>query len=1653
MPSKEELSDQLGLTAKLAAQVERMAAAADRFDRSYDTQIASAQKLAEVFNQINTNGTTKNVEVLNRALKDVSDRMKETSRVTESSFRTMGKKVEESGKVFSQKFPKSVLVATAALTGLRQGVSNVVALGKGVVGFATGFVDGATSITASIIAIPLKIFQGLVDMAARATHGNTELAQALEDLRKQFGAFYGPTNKAIIETTKSMKGFAATGLSTYRVFGTMAERLNYLREMATEMGAAFNLFRKEFEDNGGALLAYRKGLGLTAEQMKAVTQRSDMMGIKSSKTLKDMTKLSYALGDAFKLDAKVISREVGEAMKDMGHFATTSVKSLSETVTYAHRFGLELKDIAGTLDKYLSFDDAAEGAANLSQAFGANIDSFALMKAAAEGDAGKSLEVLRKSFKDAGIDATKFTAVDRKLIASNTGLSDAAIQAAFSLKKQGLSLDQVQKVGDKATKNTLTQEQAMAKLADAIERLVKTGMGSKGGFWDQWFAGIQAGIQSSGEFLGLMRNIQMALRQTYMIGIKLGRDLVKIVPGFADLLGSLRDFFKPESFAKMFQNISDTIRRFFDPKSSDKGNVPKLFEGLKKSVVDMFTREGSAGKRVIEGFKTFFESFSKIAGDVIKWMSDRLAEGITFMVDLLTGKRSLNLGGAAAAGKNGLGFLEKIIQPIGEALLHAWTVLKDPLWKLVTTLVEKLVDFLKSDAVMSKIKPALGGLAVILFGPAFTQAILAAMTSSIIKGAGSMLMGGGKSLLSDIASKAAAAGSASQKVTGAGKQMEGALPSTVVSEDIAGSAKALDKGGSSISWGNVAKFLVGFAGVVAIGMATVFASIAVIRKFNITGEELAKSLAVVAGASASMLLASVPIALLGKVQVDFKSAAIGIAAMALGIGAMVAAVGVIYAGLKLLKVPPAEMASVAKMLVEISKVFLLSGVIVIEAMGIGALIMATEGLAGVAALAGFGVMAAAIAAMSTSIIAIMKSLNDLRVGSGFKEKVEAFASIMDALTNFSKNLTAIISTVTPSWLSILRSGDDTKQRIEALTQFMGSFIGKPGGGGMIGLVEKIVNAVSTLGGADDKTLEAAKVFGSLLTGIATLASALRPPDKLFESVDGFWTTAGDVKEAIDKTSKYISNISTQVQTLITVFKDQVWSVVGGGISDNQVKGAQALGALMTAAFGVAQSLTPSPAVLNTIRDTIGGVIGHDDNVVNPKNMSLLGDMVTNISDGLRKLLPPVIAAMVPLLKEIGNWHFSDADAAAAKTIGPLLQQMLMLVQSITAQSSQLAQAKVPGLDVKSFIDRLGDVMPKILQSIADKVPTLFKSLRSGIDALSTGTKPEALKQGITSFNGLMEVLKTMPELAKQLMGLGGAAKGASFDDSVVNELSMTIESFVNFFGRMTEAGLGPSMDPPFARLARYLVSDSIKALSASKGGVETLRSTFSMLAEIPKLLKELAATTGGSKFDEFGLATAVSDVATFFWRITQAGVGSFASPPLQMIADSMKSPAVAALSQSGQSISQLKGAIKMISDFQDNMSKLSTVMRGEQSDKSGIAGALMAVSDMVKQANDLDKALADGNINKIDIKTRLERVAKAVGLGGKATYTVDTGKNVVITVNMQVFMSASEVEKAIIFNKTSIIANRINYATERSNPPGSDSISRDVEPQFPLMPK
>jgi len=718
MATKEELSEQLAVTQKLAVAVESMARAMARVESSYDTQIASVEKLTRAIEQL------RGVDLSGLNQTKLSNVQKEFRQSTKE-VTTLSGRLKDLGNNMTKKFPVAAAATTAALSGFVQGLRNVVAVGKVTSGFLYGLVDTMGSVSASIIAIPFKMFNALVDTAAAAGGGMNELAQAIENLRKEMGDLKGPGAKAVIDTSKTLKGFSDTGLSTFRVFGTLAERLELVTKVAVAMGATFGTLRHEFESNGGALLAFQKALGVSEEGMKAIGDRAITVGKPMTKVFMDMTKQTLALGKAFDIDQKLIGKDMTKALLDVRHFGALTVKEIGQASVYARKLGIELDKIVGTLDAFETFDSAAENAAKLSQAFGVNIDAFKLMEAQ---NPAEQLDMLRKSFRSAGVDASQFTRQQAKLLAQTTNLDEATVRQAFSAKNYGVSLQDVRKKSEAAEKHALTQAEAMSKLADSIERMVKSGGGQEGGFWQMFIKGILGGLQSTKEFREIIWSIKRSLQLVYFEGVKLGKMLPKLIPDMGEFLKGIKEFFDPAKFTRLFGGITKAVTEFLSGKMDFKG----LMDRLQKEFFSFFDSESPSGKKMLDSFKKIFQKLAKVTGEGIKWASDQIANGLKTLTEFLRDPSAF-LAKASAGGSGAMKFAIETLTPIAEALKHAWKVLYPAFKELMIVVWGKVKGFFASSEFHGSITPMLPYIAGALFGPSLLKALTVAAISSLGK--------------------------------------------------------------------------------------------------------------------------------------------------------------------------------------------------------------------------------------------------------------------------------------------------------------------------------------------------------------------------------------------------------------------------------------------------------------------------------------------------------------------------------------------------------------------------------------------------------------------------------------------------------------------------------------------------------------------------------------------------------------------------------------------------------------------------------------------------------------------------------------------------------------------------------------------------------
>lgn len=654
------------------------------------------------------------------SLEDLKERLAETG----ANALTGRQKMRAFGDYLEKEFPVAIGAALGALSGLKQGFRNIISLGKGIFGFGMTVGKALFGIGKSILSIPFKLLSGLTDMASNGG-GISEYAQAINNLRKEFGALSGPVASTIISTAKEMKGFSVQGLSANQAFGNVAERMEQLIKLFSAGGPALQKLSAEFKDNGGAILGFQKGLGLSDEQMGSLAERVNIAGGTISDSLLDMTKQATHLGKEFGVDFKVISKGMAKATADFKSFGSMSQKQIGVAVTYFAKLGVQLDKVTGVMDSFNTFDDAAEKVSTLNQVFGVNVDAMKMMNAE---NPAERVSMLQKEFAKAGISGEKLTRAQRQLIAQNTGIEESAVAQALSSKNQSVSLDKITKAGDKAAKSEMNQAQALNKLADAMDRVLKSGDQKSGGFFDNFTKGFTDGIASTKEFREIMLNLRGALRVVYWEGVRLGKAFVEHFPGMQKFLGGLADLFKPEKFEKLASGVTDVFIGFFKDLESGKASFPDLMERLKKTFFDFFDSEKGAGQKTLGGFKKIMMAIQVILAGGVEWIMKTMSGFIVSIVNFIKNPTTVpGVGGMTDAAGN-------YLSPIAQAFLNGWAVLGPALKDLFAIVFDKMLGIVKEKMEEHKWK-----IALLIFGPVLTRALLGAGTAMIGKAIGSAI--------------------------------------------------------------------------------------------------------------------------------------------------------------------------------------------------------------------------------------------------------------------------------------------------------------------------------------------------------------------------------------------------------------------------------------------------------------------------------------------------------------------------------------------------------------------------------------------------------------------------------------------------------------------------------------------------------------------------------------------------------------------------------------------------------------------------------------------------------------------------------------------------------------------------------------------------
>lgn len=1557
--------------------------------REIQNQLNFTLQLKEALAAMDATKLSDSLEGVQKALEEVGNKSQGLNGVTSEALNGISEgaekatrsttKLEKQTKLLAAKFPALKSVSSAALHGLSQGFENLVSLTQGTVGFVDGLVSSIFQLGKSILAIPLKIFQGLLESAVSFS-GDTSLAQAFENIRKEFGSFKEDISKNVITAAKSMQGeLANTGLSVWRVFGTLAERLDYFREVAEGAGAQMHQFGVEIASNAEAVGAFGKGLGIASKEMKEVMDRATVFGTSLQEQFRLTANYSLQMGKAFGMSQKVLAKDIAMMMKDVKNFGSLTQKEMSIATVYTRKLGIEVKNLVGLIDKFDTFEDAANAAAQMSQAFGTSVDAFKLMN---EQDPSKRLDMLRKSMLAAGKTTENMSRQELKLLSQTSGLDEATAKLAFSAKNQGLSYDDVKKKAEVAEKAQLSQAQALSKLADSIERLVKSGGQMTASFLDMFLKGFSMGVKNSQPFLELMINLRQALWATLEAGRKVGQMFVDMFPGFKGFLNNMSEMFSPKKFSVLLNGVTSSFQKFFEDLSSGKTSVKQLIENLRKSFFDYFDVNSAAGRTFLDNAKKSLRALASIVGEGGRYVVETLTKAIQGLTDFIKDPKGFldKLKAGAASGTSfGLSILEPLITSLGDPKI--WQSLWGSIKGLFVTVWGKAEVWFKGPefaAIVSKLWPIIAG---VMFGPALVSALTSAFLASIAK----IFTGAGNGVINTFVKGtervAAAAADASKKTSGPIPDAKD-VPSTGYVSSVSSLIKSL----AQLKISEVIKAGINsviFAAFISTGMVALITGIGVAS--NVLGAmnvQTDKFVAAVGG-MAAIAISSVPLMMSLKLisKLTLGESLKGM----LVLSSTVLVMGGVMAGLVAMMgmFDPKKVTAVTLGLTAMALVFGAAALIIPVATGIGALVTGPQALILLSTAAGLGVIVTVVEAMALTMIGIMKQIDQVSFGVGFEEKVRAFSEVMKAVGSFAGNVAQIIEASRPSILELLGGHGDTLKNMQEMQAFVKEFVGTSGGNsGIQGIIVSIQDASKTLS-ASPEILKASEAFASVLSSVGTLASSLMPPPDTKSTMDSIINALKE--DSSDTQLKDLTNyIKRMVEVLvgdgnsgfISSIKKAMIDISSVQFTKESMSGLDAFTKITNAIVGIVKTITPSPEFVKTIKSTAStsdfwGASKTGFETFDTNAISAMGDFFARIMN-----------SMMPLIKILTGDVLKNVTALASSIDEKQIKKINIVTGIISTVSSfmgTLSEIAARANTSESKVDgNVTTMVTKTFPSITDVFSQLQKSIPTLVSAFTNTEMPK----DIGVFTRKLDVIKKVFDLTGQLTGIFKGILGQEnlSSEGIVKSISNVTAAISSvFFGGKSVGTVVSPMTELMNNVQRIVGVKEFDNTASAQKAASTLKSTADSVSIISTAMLSLSTSAGSISKIDLGATLANTDFNKKF------------------------------------GIAQIAPFIDGMKNFAKELTGLSKNV-GENS----VGVAIKTTQDIIKSVNDLNDILASGDVNKMSVSTNLKKFVDSAGLGSKSSYTINN-KGVQMTVNLEVKMMASDVEEVVVLRKESII--------------------------------
>lgn len=1380
--------------------------------------------------------TTKSVDDQERALKSISGSAGQTTGIIEK----LNQKLTKLGAAY-------VMVNTLAKT-----FSFLKTAGGSALNVITTIAGSIFRLGLSLLTLPIGIINDL--FAEAQTGGSNEFRRTLEEIRKQFGDLSRNESRAIVDSFRNIRGeLANTGLSSYRILGNMAERLKFVMETAQHMGVAFSLIRQQLVNNAEAVAAYVKGLGLTEEGQKALANRAVATGTSITEIGRQMTNYAYQVGEAFGFNGKQISREVGGMMGDIDNFGNMSIQTLTNVAVYARKLGVEVKALTKVIGAFDNFDKAAESVAQLSQAFGLQIDTFAMVQ---EQDPAARIEMLRKSFFAAGRSIESMTRQERALLATQTGLEQETLSLVFSQKSASTSYADIQRKSEQARKHQLTQAEAMEKLSNSIERLVKDGQSLQGGLFDILFAGFASGIRRSGPFREMMRHIRQLMREVFRVGREMGRMFVELFPGVRQLFTSIGTYLSPRGIGRQFLQLKMQFREFLTgltPQNAGRKLVA-FIQNMRATFTQTLSGPGLSGIR--QALTTIGAVISSMVGEMIKFVGSGVANAFRQAAAFIRNPdeflRTMRAG-AGAAGNGLMAAFAPLIDAIVEIAPVVWEAFKDLLSAAFDRLKTWVVGFAREHwfSIMA-----------VLFAPTLISTGLAVVARTVV----GALVGGVGGIFTN-----ALGGIAGLLSRGGGGGIGGALSG--ISDAVSGAGGVGDAVSSSRSLTNpasIAKMLVA-AAVIGVGLYLL------INRLTSLSEELkAKKLtaadvglaAITMGAAVAIMIgiaAAVPAISRAGDIIQSKAGAVIAATVAIGLVGTALAFGMkqlitLFSGVSIAQIGIASAAMVAAVGV--------AGVVGLAVAGLaigGALLAGPQAVAIAAGMAAVGIVGTALAVGMLGLISLFSGINQSqinKVGSAMTTSLQIVASIAasTAILAGVGSLSALAPVVGVGMLAIVAIAGGLRLAI----------------GAIIRVFERV-----NVGQLAATTIKVSFVTGLMtqLAGIGTVLAVTAAPLAIAERLGG--VTSNSIKTIANNLFSAVSGLvrnasalpnGPDIQAKVGLFTNIVRTVIDFA---NSLRGLLETGSVFE---GVGNRVRAINSLVRTITGQIGTAVNYfiqqasalpDVSAIQPK-LGVITSIVTSFGNFARGITnigtrdEDAISALTGFARTVFSGFTTFAQTAM-----PQIKQLIVAISTAAIGNVNVDTVRAFGEIINGVLGSVGSVVRSLgsiftrqggilenADDIATAAPAMGRAIGSLVNGLFGNSNLFAsinqfISGLVTSVGGLAtDQVEKVRAIGGILGPLFGAISAVSIAVAQIGQ--QTIRGDAGAFDRLREtiSAIAGGISTEFSTLVTNLVSSLGRidpgVIRIVQSSSVVLRGIFENITQMFQAVSSFGSEGGGT---------------------------------------------------------------------------------------------------------------------------------------------------------------------------------------------------------------